>query len=37
MADRHHPVRRVIREECKTWIVVAALAAIYLGVKAWLG
>ena len=34
--DETHPVRRVIREECRTWVWVAVLTAGYIGGKAWL-
>ena len=34
--DETHPVRRIIREERRTWFWVAVLTAVYIGGKAWL-
>lgn len=28
-----HPLRRVVREECKTWLMVLVVVAVYVSAK----
>ena len=32
---RDRPLRKVLREEARTWAAIAIIVAIYLGAQAW--